>query len=343
MLDTVFLIKGVNFPMLPLRLGSSDQFATVREFFGQAGYCEQAVCKRLGLGGVHEYLGLSETSSSTAPAEASDALEFLLRLFLVGNPASHDLLDGFLPKAVRESMESLELLRTDSAHPEQCYSPVVLYPVQCLYIASDRWKNPDGSSLPAGNDFVFPGIHPLTHDFLELLPQSPCDKFLDLCSGTAIAALLASKRYARRSWAVDITVRAAHFGEFNRLLNQLSNSTMMQGNLYGPVNGNRFDRIVAHPPYVPAMEPGAIYADGGEDGELITRAVVQGPLSRPNCDPQVLSSAPGQRPISANLGALALSNVRRLPDCRGPVPRHDKSPFHLNRSNLGNCRAIRVP
>jgi hypothetical protein len=262
--------------MLPLRLGSSDQFATVREFFGQAGYCEQAVCKRLGLGGLHEYLSLSETSSSTAPAEASDAVEFLLRLFLVGNPTSHDLLDGFLPKAVRESMESLELLRTDSAHPEQCYSPVVLYPVQGLYIASDRWKNPDGSSLPAGNDFVFPGIHPLTHDFLELLPQSPCDKFLDLCSGTAIAALLASKRYARRSWAVDITVRAAHFGEFNRLLNQLSNSTMMQGNLYEPVNGNRFDRIVAHPPYVPAMEPGAIYADGGEDGELITRAVVQG-------------------------------------------------------------------
>jgi hypothetical protein len=108
------------------------------------------------------------------------------------------------------------------------------------------------------------------------LPQSPCDKFLELCSGTAIAALLASKRYARQSWAVDITERATHFGEFNRLLNQLSNSTVLQGDLYEPVSGIRFDRIVAHPPYVPALEPGAIYSDGGEDGEFITRAVVQG-------------------------------------------------------------------
>ena len=50
----------------------------------------------------------------------------------------------------------------------------------------------------------------------------------------------------------------------------------MRGDLYEPVRGSRFDRIVAHPAYVPALEPGAIYADGGEDGEFITRAIVQG-------------------------------------------------------------------
>ena len=126
------------------------------------------------------------------------------------------------------------------------------------------------------NDYVFPAIHPLTHEYLELLPQSPCGKLLDLCSGTAIAALAASKYYARRSWAVDITERATQFGEFNRLLNDLSNTTVLQGNLYEPLGDVVFDRIVAHPPYVPTLEACAIHADGGEDGEFITRAIVEG-------------------------------------------------------------------
>jgi len=60
------------------------------------------------------------------------------------------------------------------------------------------------------------------------------------------------------------------------LLNEVSNSTVLQGDLYGSVSGLRFDHIVAHPPYVPSIEPGAIFAYGGEDGELITRAIVKG-------------------------------------------------------------------
>jgi carbamoyltransferase len=262
--------------MLPLQLGEPEQFTVVREFLDQAEYSEQAVCKRLGLDGLHEYLSRDEKSAPPAPTEVSDALDALLRVFLVGDSVRRDLLGGFIPNAARESMEALGILCVDPAHPEQCYSPVVLYPVQSLYIVSDRWRNPDGSPLPTAKDHVFPAMHPLTHDFLELLPQSPCDKFLELCSGTAIAALLASRGYARQSWAIDITERAAHFGEFNRRLNQVNNSTVLQGDLYGPVSGIRFDRIVAHPPYVPSLEPGAIYADGGEDGEFVTRAIVQG-------------------------------------------------------------------
>jgi len=183
--------------MLALRLGSSDNFSAVRDFFDQAGYSEQGVCERLGLGGLHEYLSCGEKSKSPAPAEVSDALAALVRVFLVGSFVGRDLQRGLIPGSVRESMEALGILCPDSAHPDQYYSPVVLYPVQGLYIASDRWKSPDGSPLPTVKDYVFPTMHALTHDFLALLPQSPCDKFLELCSGTAIAALLASKGYAR--------------------------------------------------------------------------------------------------------------------------------------------------
>jgi hypothetical protein len=42
------------------------------------------------------------------------------------------------------------------------------------------------------------------------------------------------------------------------------------------VEGLTFDRIVAHPPYVPAAKTRLIYRDGGEDGEQILRAAIEG-------------------------------------------------------------------
>ena len=262
--------------MLPLGLGGPGHFAAVRDFFRSVGYTEPAVCKQLSVDGLHQLLSGSQKSEPSAPKEAPNALAALMRLFLVGNSASREWLDGFIPATVQDSMEALGILCADNAQPGRCYSPVAIYPVRGLFIASDRWKNPDGSPVAAIDDYVFPAIHLLTHQFLELLPTSSCETLLDLGSGTGIAALLASQEYARQSWAVDITARATQFGEFNRRLNALSNARVLQGNLYEPVEGLRFERIVAHPPFVPSMERGAIYADGGGDGEQITRAIVQG-------------------------------------------------------------------
>src|SRR5579885_3650218 len=137
-----------------------------------------------------------------------------------------------------------------------------------------------GSDLTARHlspdDIVFPAISRHTCQFLETLPQYPCEDLLDLCSGTGVAALVAVSRYARRAWAVDITERATRCAEFNILLNDLTQVTAIQGDLYAPLNGRMFDRIVAHPPYVPVMKPSKIYYDGGEDGERVTRAIIAG-------------------------------------------------------------------
>src|SRR5581483_152912 len=68
-----------------------------------------------------------------------------------------------------------------------------------------------------------------------------------------------------------------HFANFNRLLNQVTNITVLRGSVYEPVKGMRFDRIVTHPPYAPSLQVRRpLYADGGEDGEEVTRAIVQG-------------------------------------------------------------------
>jgi methylase of polypeptide subunit release factors len=66
------------------------------------------------------------------------------------------------------------------------------------------------------------------------------------------------------------------FAEFNRRLNGIENASMREGDLYAPVEGLTFDRIVTHPPYVPARKNEMIFRDGGEDGEQILRRIVEG-------------------------------------------------------------------
>ena len=66
------------------------------------------------------------------------------------------------------------------------------------------------------------------------------------------------------------------FAEFNRRLNGIENVTCLQGDLYGPIGDMTFDRIVAHPPYVPAAQQQLLFRDGGDDGEQILRRVIEG-------------------------------------------------------------------
>lgn len=149
----------------------------------------------------------------------------------------------------------------------------MLYPRRGRYFASDRPRGADGSPRDRMQDIVFSALTDDTERFLELLPDEPCESLLDLGTGAGVAALVAAGS-AKHVWAVDITERAARFAEFNQRLNAISNVTVLQGDLYAPVHDLRFDRIVLHPPYVPALRQTLIYQDAGLDGQDITRRAV---------------------------------------------------------------------
>jgi hypothetical protein len=63
---------------------------------------------------------------------------------------------------------------------------------------------------------------------------------------------------------------------FNAALNGIHNVTFALGDLFQPVEGQMFDRIAAHPPYVPVLKPAEIFYGGGEDGEEITKRIIAG-------------------------------------------------------------------
>jgi SAM-dependent methyltransferase len=153
---------------------------------------------------------------------------------------------------------------------------VSIYPIDDVHIASDRVSRLHSSSTTrAPGDLVFSPILPETREFLQLLPHERCESFLELCGGSAAAALVAARRFARHATVVDITERSTRFAAFNATLSGLTNVTALQGDLYEPVSGQTFDFIVAHPPYIPSLQTDYVFRDGGMDGEQVTRRVFQ--------------------------------------------------------------------
>lgn len=252
----------------------AERLLALRSFLADVGFTEAAVCRRAGIESIYDFKSLRE--GRPGAIEPADPLDALIRLFMDVELVERRTIDALLAAEEIHLLEGSGLLSTDAADPARCHATVLLYPTESLWIASDLNVDPRGAAdakLP--EDAVYPAITKNTRHFLSTLPNSPCANFLELCAGTGIAALSAS-RYAERTWAVDITDRSTRFARFNAALNGIDNCRVLQGDLYQPVAGQQFDRIVAHPPYMPSLEQKYVFRDGGEDGEQITRRILQG-------------------------------------------------------------------
>jgi SAM-dependent methyltransferase len=260
------------FNSIPLRPGTPEEFHALREAFAELHFTELSACERLGLGPLQGFR--SRRDGRATALDFNDALDVLIRLFLDGEYVAAALVESFLPASLRGLLAKAGLL--GEGEKGAYYAPVALYPTESLYIVSDRFNNPDGSPFTTPADIVYPAITDATKDFLSLLPEDRCESFLDVGTGTGVAALAAARRCAAQAWAVDITERSVRFAEFNRLLNGAENVTVLASDLYSALGDRTFDRIVAHPPYVPAARQQVVFRDGGEDGEQITRRIVEG-------------------------------------------------------------------
>lgn len=266
-------------PTLPLRLGDAADFARAQSLFKDAGFTEERICRELGIPNVALIAKVFRDGPDRAAALESPVLGVLLRVFTFTQTVPRNEVERAVERSALDSLLALDLLRIgrfDSVAAgleDVYYSPVYLYPVAGFVIASDRHDNPDGSPLALPPDVVFPAIDAGTLRFLGLLPRRPAEEALDLCSGTGIGALVLS-RHVQRVIAADITPRATHFTQFNVLLNGRSNVEVVQGDLFEAVAGRTFDRIVAHPPYVPAVTDRHVFRDAGETGERVLRRIV---------------------------------------------------------------------
>ena len=260
-------------PRLVPRLGSDAEFAVVRDMLADCGFTPERISQRLGIARIDEYKPIWRGRTNLLAAE--NALDALILLLMDGEYVAAETLAQLLPAGAVGQMEALDLVARDPLRPEMWFAGCTLFPTRGMVLASDRLCSPDRSPLPLTADAVYPAAIENTVAFMSSLPETPCGALLDIGTGTGIAALDAS-RYARHAWGTDIAARSVEFAEFNRRLNAIQNATLLDGDLYAPVEGLTFDRIVTHPPYVPARKDTMIFRDGGEDGEQILRRIVEG-------------------------------------------------------------------
>ena len=253
----------------PIRLGTDQRFSRLRELLSQMGYVQENMEGhfRLHKKGEAEFEVESRDQVANSPSFAA-----LASLFLQGKSFDKIELQGIVGQELIGLLTDLGLAEVDNG---RLAATVAMYATAGLYIVSDRWCGVDGKPLQPQADVVYPAILGTTRGFLSSIPSTPCKTFLELCAGTGIAALLATRHGAEHAWAFDIAARSVYFAEFNRRLNGIPNVTNAQGDLYSPAKGLKFERIVAHPPYVPVLEPKFVFYDGGQDGEQITRRMVQ--------------------------------------------------------------------
>jgi SAM-dependent methyltransferase len=256
-----------------LKLVSSEQFATLREHFVRAGFSESAIRQRLDIapGKDLDLAGLS--GRPPAKPKAGDGLDALIYLFVVGESLPVADAEVFFSATVWETFRETQLIVTDPADASRRIASVALYPIRDLFIASDRWSNPDHSPRKMFPDIVYPALTKSAKQFIDYTSFGPCEDFLELCAGSAPAALLAA-RSAKNIWATDIAQRSIDFAKFNAALNGIHNVKFGLGDLFQPVEGLTFDRIAAHPPYVPVLQTAEIFYGGGEDGEEITKRII---------------------------------------------------------------------
>jgi hypothetical protein len=266
---------------VPLRVGTEQVAQTIRLGLERVGFTEHVICERLSIPSL-EGVGMPLFKSLAPRIAGAGALDALA--FLFGDLISSDALGEHLTPEEIEAFFEADLIRrwNDSGSDDnRLYSPVRFVPLSLPHLQSDLWlvgdrgDRPDGSAFAPFADIVFPGQNPLTRHFLKLLPRSPCRTALDLCAGTAVAGL-AMAGVAEHCAAGDIAERSVHFARFNRWLNKCDRLELVCGDLYEPVAGRRFDRIVAHPPYVPALTQQLTYRDGGQTGDEIVQRVIAG-------------------------------------------------------------------
>ncbi len=255
---------------LPLHVLDAEAFQRLRDLLTGHDFTDAGVCRRAGVSTVFEYGTRARDGDAVA---LGDGLDVLLRLFMDSDAVDEADLRSHLPDPDVELLTAFGLLRPPADGSSRWEARVRLYPTLGVWLVSDRDGPPGAERRP---DMVYPVLTGSGRSFVEVVPTGPVGRYLELCSGTGIAALLGAAAGAEAVWAVDITARATAFADFNARLNGRPQVTALEGDLWAPVAGLTFDMVAAHPPYVPAARPELIYRDGGADGEQVTRAVLAG-------------------------------------------------------------------
>lgn len=211
---------------------------------------------------------LGTVSNSFIKRGPRDQLDLLIWLFLLNEPVKATALTCLFSYDDLDTLAAMKLIRLDA---DIAICDLALFECAGLYFATDARVKP-----PPDVNTVMP-LLPDSFDFVGSVPRKPVTLTLDLCTGSGVHALVAS-RHSKHVVATDINPRALQFSEFNAWFNGVVNIEFCHGDLFRAVDSKTFDLILSNPPYMPdtTTSPGENRFCGGQSGDVLWSQILQG-------------------------------------------------------------------
>jgi methylase of polypeptide subunit release factors len=229
--------------------------------------------------GQQAHLALSR--NSTVPAvralkDRDDPLATLTRLWPLQQTVTRAAVEQALP-GLRAPLTAAGIL---ADHEDQVRAVLDIRPYASdegeFWVAADLTPNLDTLIAPVRSDHVL-GVSAASATLAQLTLRRPVNSALDLGTGCGVQSLHLA-RHSGRVVATDLNPRACELARLTFGLNA-TRVDLRLGDLYQPVAGERFDLIVANPPYVmsPPGPTRLTYRESDADADtLVERVVTEG-------------------------------------------------------------------
>lgn len=254
---------------------SPETAKTLAQALAKAGFTSAGIAEHLGPAAT-QAMFRGEPGVVRHACQDGSRLSRLIRFFILREPCTAAELSDVL------SQELVQLLiddcvvapATDNAelHIALDVRPHVIADEE-RFVFSDL--DASMTDIVPGHDHVL-GVGAASLSLLSAAPQTPVSSVLDLGTGSGVQAL-AQAHVAKRVVATDVHGRALDLARATFAANGVDNVELRQGSWFEPVAGERFDRIVANPPFVVGLpEVGHVYRDSGLDLDAASELVVSG-------------------------------------------------------------------
>jgi methylase of polypeptide subunit release factors len=244
-----------------------DAIVRLRRAFDRARFDADTVAETMRAEGPNLTPSPKQVPALLRVLPSEGPLATLIRLFVASVAVPLDDAAAALAPLDLADAAAMHLLEIDG---DTAAAPIRLVPVGPLRIACDL--TPDPARLP--RDVVI-GVSATSWALANLTVRRPASTAVDVGTGCGIQALLAA-RHANRVVGTDTNLRALEFARFNADLNDAPNIEFVHGDLFEPVAGERFDLVVANPPFVISPDHDYEYRDGGWVRDQLSRHVVEG-------------------------------------------------------------------
>lgn len=263
-------------PLFDLEKIDPDGIRRVGTVLREAGYTERGVTERLGIKDLSELRLVAYPYYSKRKLRNRSQLDLAIALFTLQEEVTEEEISLLFDAAARRVLRDAKILVGDRTS-RTWRSNVDICPVgDTRLFATDHRHSHHQTWLSARvprEPVMYIGAD--SYYLARATIRKPVRSALDLCTGSGIHAILAASD-AERVVGTDVNPRAINFARLNAMLNDSWNAVFLEGDLFGPVGNERFDLIVANPPFVPSPVYEFAYRDGGPSGADVLRRIVAG-------------------------------------------------------------------